>query len=102
MAITLEELEQRLVALEQEVAALRQREERRAAEETAAQRGARLMREARASQPAVSAAWARAMQQMGITCEPVGAEKLQQMMLDCGVKPEENLLSRGIIEMREE
>jgi hypothetical protein len=102
MAITLEELEKRLVALEQEVAALRQREERRLINETSAQRGARLLREAKASQAAMSAAWARAMERMGIRGEPIGAEKLQEMMLAAGIKPEENLLSRAIIEMREE
>ncbi|MBI3950095.1 MAG: hypothetical protein HY314_06540 [Acidobacteria bacterium] len=40
--------------------------------------------------------------EMGIHCLPVPAEELQRMMLECGIKPEENLFSRGIIEMREE
>lgn len=40
--------------------------------------------------------------EMGIHCQPIPAEELQKMMLECGIKPEENLFSRGIIEMREE
>ncbi len=39
---------------------------------------------------------------VGITVQPIGAEKLQTMMLGEGVRPEENLLSSGIIAMREE
>jgi hypothetical protein len=40
--------------------------------------------------------------EMGIDKEPIGAEKVQEMILACGIKPEDNLFSRGIIEMREE
>jgi len=40
--------------------------------------------------------------QTGITNTAIGAEELQKMILKEGVKPEDNLLSRGIIEMREE
>jgi hypothetical protein len=40
--------------------------------------------------------------EMGIHRQPIPAEELQRMMLECGIKPEENLFSRGIIEMREE
>jgi len=98
----LEELEKRVTALEQQVAALREREERRLIEETAAERGVRMLREAKASQAAISAAVAKAFAEMGITAQPIGAEKLQQMLLAEGVKPEDNILSRAIIEMREE
>ena len=41
-------------------------------------------------------------QQVGITAKPMGAERLQMLMLQEGVRPEDNLLSRGIIAMREE
>ncbi|HIQ06535.1 MAG TPA: hypothetical protein EYH31_12790 [Anaerolineae bacterium] len=41
-------------------------------------------------------------QQLGITAQPIGAEKLQKLMLQEGVRPEDKLLSRGIIAMREE
>jgi hypothetical protein len=40
--------------------------------------------------------------EMGIHCSPILAEGLQRMMLECGIKPEENLLSQGIIAMRGE
>jgi hypothetical protein len=40
--------------------------------------------------------------QIDITAQPIGAEALQEMMLQEGVRPEDNLLSRGIIAMREE
>jgi hypothetical protein len=61
-----------------------------------------MIREAERSQAAMTAAWDKAMEQMGIRCEPIPAEELQQRMLDHGIKPEDNLLSRAIIEMREE
>jgi hypothetical protein len=102
MATTLEDLEKRLTALEQEVTSLRQLVERRPIDETPAERGARLLREGKRSQAALAAGWAKAMEQMGIRGEPVGAERLQEMMLASGIKPEENAFSRGIIEMREE
>jgi hypothetical protein len=44
----------------------------------------------------------QAFAQMGIRAKPIGAEKVQEMMESCGVKPENNVFSQGIIEMREE
>jgi hypothetical protein len=41
-------------------------------------------------------------QQIGIAAPPIGAEKLQALMLQEGLQPEDNLLSQGIISMREE
>ncbi|HEX5272189.1 MAG TPA: hypothetical protein VFW33_16950 [Gemmataceae bacterium] len=38
----------------------------------------------------------------GYTGEPIGAERLRQMMIEDGVDPNDNSFSRGIIEMREE
>jgi hypothetical protein len=38
----------------------------------------------------------------GATGEPIGAERLRQMMIEEGVDPNDNSFSRGIIEMREE
>ena len=102
MPLTLEDLEKRLAVLEQEVASLRQRLEGPPADETPLERGARLWREAKASQPAIAAAAARAFAEMGITGEPVGHEQLMHMMLGCGVNPEDNVLSREIIAMRGE
>jgi hypothetical protein len=102
MATTLEELEKRVVQVEQEVARLRRFLEKPPADETPAERGARLLREAKASQAAISAAVAKAFEEMGITGEPIGAEKVQEMTRACGIKPEDNEFSRAIIEMREE
>jgi len=41
-------------------------------------------------------------QQIGITNEPISAEELQEMARQEGIKPEDNLLSSGIVSMREE
>jgi hypothetical protein len=102
MATTLAELEKRLAAVEQEVARLRQQVNLLAVEEAPAEGWARLVRESRASQPALSSAFAKAFKEMGIIGEPIGAEKVQEMMRACGIKPEENVFSREIIAMREE
>jgi len=101
MAATLEMLEKRLIALEEVVRHLRELVEP-SLDETPAERAARMIRESKRSQAQLSAGWAKAMEQMGIRGEPIGAEKLQQMLLAEGIKPEDNILSRGIIEMREE
>jgi hypothetical protein len=102
MTTTLEDLEQRLGRVEEELASLRQWVEPRPPAETAAERGARLLREAKASQPAVSAAVDQAFAEMGITGEPVTQEQLRQMFAEAGIRPEENLFSREITAMREE
>jgi hypothetical protein len=44
----------------------------------------------------------QAFVEMNICGEPVGAEKLQEMIAACGVKPEGNVFSQEIISMREE
>ena len=101
MATTLEELEKRVMHIEQELARLcRLLEKPRA--ETPAERGARLLHEAQASQIAINVAVAKAFEKMGITDEPVSPEQLRVMMAECGVKAEENAFSRAIIAMREE
>ncbi len=75
---------------------------REKAKESAAERGLRMLREASLDQDRLAAGWAAAMREMGVTAEPVGAEKLQQMMIAEAVNPEENQFSQGIIAMREE
>lgn len=72
------------------------------ANQTAAERGAMLLREASLNQAEISAAAAAAFAEMGISGKPVEPEKLRAMMLADGVDPEDNQFSRGIIEMREE
>jgi hypothetical protein len=99
---TLEELATRLATLEREVLQLRQLVQPKSADETPAERGFRMLREARASQAAFAAGLARSFEQMGIRGEPVGAEKVQEMIAAEGIDPNDNEFSRGIIEMREE
>jgi hypothetical protein len=94
MTITIAELEKRVAALERDVRYLRQILE-------VWTPGEPLVEDAQA-QAEAAAAWERVKEQMGIHGEPIGAEKLQEIMLAEGIKPEENILSRGIIEMREE
>ncbi len=102
MPTTLEDLEKRLAALEKEVAYLRNLLTPHPAELTPGARVARALRAARLSHPEVVAAWDKAMAEMGIPkLEPVGAEKLQEMMLAAGIKPEDNEFSREIIRQRE-
>lgn len=43
----------------------------------------------------------RAFREMGIHGQPVGAERVQEMIAACGVQPEANAFSREIIGMRE-
>jgi hypothetical protein len=102
MATTLEQMETRLARLEEEVAQLRQMVTLHQVEETPAERGARLLRDAKADQPALSATGAKAFAEMGIEGEPVGVARLREMMTECGIKPENNEFSREIIAMREE
>jgi len=45
---------------------------------------------------------AKAFAEMGIHGKPIGAEKVQEMIAACGVQPEDNTFSQGIIELREE
>ena len=45
---------------------------------------------------------AKVFEEMGIRGEAIGAEKVQEMIATCKVRPEENAFSQAIIEMREE
>ena len=45
---------------------------------------------------------AKAFAEMGIHGEAIEAELAQKMITACGVRPQDNLLSQGIVEMREE
>jgi hypothetical protein len=92
MTTTMEELDKRVAALERELSNLRQMLEV----------WTEPMLETEEQQVEALAVWERVKEQMGIRGEPIGAENLQAMMLAEGIKPEENILSRGIIEAREE
>ena len=79
MATTLEDLARRMELLEAEVARLRQRVEGPFIEETPAERGARMLREAKAEQGALKATMDQLFEQMGIQGEAPGIEKLRAM-----------------------
>jgi hypothetical protein len=100
MTVAPEVLEQRLAALEQQMIHLRCLVEPRG--ETPARRGARLLAQGRREKARHKAAWAQAYAQMGLSGQPVSPEQLRAMMAAEGIKPEENLFSRGIVEMRDE
>ena len=101
MAATLEEIEQRLVTLEQQVACLRQQVSR-FDHEGPADRGERLLRQAAWVGQSLASGWAMALDQMGIGGQPLKPEQVQQVIGACGPKTEENEFSRGLIEMRED
>ena len=102
MAVTLEALERRMAHVEQELARLRHLVEQLPHAETPAAHGARLVREAKASQAAISAAVVKAYEAMGMTGEPVGPTRLRAMMAESGLRAEDNLCSRAMGTMREE
>jgi hypothetical protein len=102
MAATLEELEQRVAQMESELARLRQLIEKPPHEETPAERGARLLAQARRDKARLQRSVASAFEAMGIQGNPVPPEKLREMMAECGIRPEDNLFSQGIKEMRDE
>jgi hypothetical protein len=99
--MTIEELDKRLTKLELEVQAIKQLLTREPRAETPAERGARMRLEAELEAPTIEALAKRVFEQMGITGEFIGAEKLQALMAARGVKPEDNILSRDIIAARE-
>ena len=102
MPATLEDLERRLVALEQEVAELRLQSTIEAAM-TSAERGVLARRAAIANQPAITASWKKALEEMGITGEPtMTAIELRAQLAARGVDPNANEASREILAMREE
>ena len=61
-----------------------------------------ILRQGKKDQPILAAGFKKFLKQLGITCKPIGAEKLQERMLAEGFDPESTEFSRGIIEMREE
>ena len=98
----LQDLHERLSRLERQVANLEASVLGRRSQESLGEQGGRLLREARASQAAVSAAVAKAFADMGIAGEPVSIDELRKMMEACGVKAEDRPFSREILAMREE
>jgi hypothetical protein len=101
---TLESLEQRLAALEREVAQLKAglRPDRSPPQPGAESEGARLIREAADGHADFLAGWGQLMEELGVRGQPIGAPKLRELLRQKGIRPEDNLFSRGIIAMREE
>ena len=97
LLIRIEQLEQELVAVRQEVETLRSTTPM-GPEERAAKRLARVRAKNEKLIPLID----KTFKAMGITGEPIGAEKVQEMLATEGINPEDNAGSRGIIEMREE
>jgi len=102
MGVTIEALARRLAQVEQEVTHLKHLIEQGAHEETPAARGARLLAQARHDKAQLQVGVAKAFVEMGVHGAPVLPAQLRQMIAACGMQPEENVCSRGIIEMREE
>ncbi len=102
MTTTLEGLETRLSALEEEVTHLRTLVSPGPRADSATQRGARALTQARQDKSRLKALAAQVFSQMGITQAPVPPEQLRTMMAADGVKAEANLFTQEIREMREE
>jgi hypothetical protein len=100
MATTLEDLEKRVIALEQELAAMRGKEGAPSPKRFGD--NIPMIRAARAQQAVINAVTAKAWGEMGITAEPVSPERLREMMLADGVDPNDNAFTREILAMREE
>ena len=101
---TLESLEQRIVALEQEVTRLRAELHLTNTPQqlNVESRGARLIRKAEEGQPALVASWEKLKKDLGIQGQPIGAKKLRELLIADGMDPNDNAFSRELIAMREE
>ena len=64
--------------------------------------GEQLLREARAGQAEFVAGWKDFVEELGIQGKPIAAWKLREMLVQEGINPDKNEVSRGIIAMREE
>ncbi len=104
MSVNIIELEAKLMWLEDEVTkALRQvREIKPTRELTPEDWWAARIAQVKAENERLRPIMDKVFKALGATLEPIGAEKVQEMVAACGVNPEDNLFSRGIIEMREE
>jgi len=92
-------LEQRLAALEQEVARLKADTAHKPMNAT---RGARLIRQAQEAHADLLAGWQRFMQTLNIQGPTLGVKELREKLQAQGPNADQNLFSREIIAMREE
>lgn len=104
MTTTIEKLLIRTERIEQELAEVRQELEklRPTKSLTPEERAATRLERVRSKNEKLTPLIDKAFKKMGITGEPIGAEKVQEILAAEGVKTEENSFSRGIIKMREE
>lgn len=109
MSMSITQVEANLMRLEAEVAeALRQVRRIGLTREDTTQRltqdawwAARLAR-VRAENERLRPIMNKVFKAIGATLEPIGAEKVQELVAACGVDPNDNSFSRGLNEMREE
>lgn len=104
MTTTIDKLLIKTERIEQELAEVKQALEKLRPTEslTPEERAAARLERVRSKNEKLTPLIDEVFKKMGITGEPISAEKLQEMFAAEGIKPEENLFSRGIIKMREE
>jgi hypothetical protein len=102
MSITLEDLIKRVDQLEREVKELKEIVAADEPEDTPFGRVREMLRRPKANRAARMRAADRIMKQIGATDSSISIEELHQRMIADGIRPEDNIGSRGIIEMREE
>jgi hypothetical protein len=98
---TLEALEQRVAALENQMVQKTNLLSKNGEEDPHAYLH-RVMEQARQDLPRMQQHWQEVFRAMGVTGEPISAEQVQELWKQAGIKPEDCLLSKGIREMREE
>lgn len=99
MATTLQNLEQRLTAIEREIVDLKAELAR---SHNSAIQGARLVQEAQSQHAAAVTAGQKVRECLGIQGQPIGAKTFRQRLVAMGMNPDDNGFSREIIAMREE
>jgi len=104
MSDELADLQRRVAALEREVAELRGANGAAPDDEPMPEivRLCPSLRPAWENRHRAAAAWREVLDRMGIRGQPIGALKLQELIIAEGVDPNSNEFSRGIIDMREE
>ena len=102
MAVTLNELAQRLGLLETEVRVLQDQVRQARGGDAPLEMANRWLRESRVSKSFSSPALEGMFQRIAASVKPIGAEKLQEMMIADGINPEECIFSREILAMRDE
>jgi hypothetical protein len=102
MSQTIEELAQRVDELERQVRELRYNTMQSPTINSAQARVRLYLKRARENRDARLQAAERIAKLTGVTDSSISIEELHKRMIAGGVRPEDNIGSRGIIEMREE